>query len=244
MSNIKTTLYQKSGIWLIVFFVFAVVGFWRSYYSLPDRDISFYEHFHGISMSLWCLLLIAQAFLIRLKKYPIHRLLGKVSFILFPILILSTFLLIHASLGRAGFINSRILVALSLMVNATIVLVIIYSLGMYFRKDRLTHARYMVCSVFPMFTPITDRIIYNFIRPLVPIAPKIEGMPLVPFYGFLLADILVIGLVIWDWKTNRKIGAFAVVLALLLMYHISVFTFYLFPFWKNFGVWFLGLNLT
>jgi hypothetical protein len=244
MPNIKTTLYQKSGYWLIVFFVFAVAGFWRSYYSLPDRDISFYEHFHGISMTLWCLLLIAQAFLIRLKKYPVHRLLGKASFILFPILILSTFLLINASLGRAGFINSRILVALSLMVNATIILVIIYSLGMYFRKDRLTHARYMVCTVFPMFTPITDRIIYNFIRPLVPVAPKIEGMPLVPFYGFLLADILVIGLVIWDWKTNRKIGAFAVVLALLLMYHISVFTFYQFPFWKNFGVWFLGLNLT
>jgi hypothetical protein len=238
------SLYKKSAFWLILFFVSAVFGFWKSYYSVPDKSLSFYQHFHGISMTVWCLMLILQAFLIRFKKYDIHRLVGKSSFVVFPILILSTFLLIHFSLGSSGNINSRILYAMSLMVNATLVLIAIFGLGMYFRKDRLTHARYMICTIFPMFTPITDRIIYNYIRPLVSLAPKIEGMPIVPFFGFLLADLIVIGLAIWDWKSHKRADVFVIVLGLLLIYHISVFTFYRFSFWSSLTEWFLWLNLT
>ena len=130
------------------------------------------------------------------------------------------------------------------MFNATVVLSIIYGLGMYFRKDRLTHARYMLCTIFPMFTPITDRIIYNYIRPLIPLAPKIEGTPIVPFYGFLLADLIVIGLAVWDWKTHKRKDVFMIVLGLLLIYHISMFTFYKFSFWRAFTEWFLSLQLT
>jgi len=236
-------LYQKSAFWLILFFGIAVFGFWKSYYSFPDKDISFYQHFHGISMTIWCLMLIGQAFLIRYKKFQIHRLVGKGSYLLFPILILSTFLLIHVGLSGIGLIKTGVLYSLSLMVNATVALVIIYGLGIYFRKDRLTHARYMVCTIFPLFTPITDRIIYNYIRPLVEYAPTIEGNPIVPFFGFLLADLILIGLVIWDWKSNKRKDVFLIVLGILLLYHISVFTFYQFGFWEGFGSWFLGIRM-
>lgn len=228
---------------MILFFGFAVFGFWRSYYSLPEKPISFYEHFHGISMTIWCLTLIGQAFLIRYKKFQIHHLVGKASFVFFPILIISTFLLIHASLGASGSLRTTVLYQMALMVNATIALVIIYGLGMYFRKDRLTHARYMICTIFPMFTPITDRIIYNFIRPLVPLAPKIEGISIVPFYGFLLANLIVLGLAIWDWKAHKRKDVFLIVLGILLLYHISVFTFYRFKFWESFTAWFLGVGV-
>ncbi|MFD2200409.1 hypothetical protein [Shivajiella indica] len=238
------SLYQNSAFWLVLFFGFAVFGFWKSYFSFPQKDLSFYQHLHGISMTIWCLMLIGQAFLIRFKKFEIHHLVGKSSFVIFPILIISTFLLIHFSLSSFGRINTAILYQMALIVNATIVLVIIYGLGMYFSKDRLTHARYMVCTIFPMFTPITDRIIYNYIRPLIPLAPKIEGMPIVPFFGFLLADIIVIGLTIWDWKAHKLKDVFLVVLGLLLLYHVSVFTFYKFGFWHDFTNWFLGLELT
>jgi hypothetical protein len=238
------SLYQKSAFWLILFFGFAVFGFWRSYYSLPEKPISFYEHFHGISMTVWCLMLIGQAMLIRFNKFTVHRVIGKSSFILFPLLIISTFLLIQASLGSKGSVNTALLYQMSLMVNATIALTVIYGLGMYFRKDRLTHARYMVCTIFPMFTPITDRIIYNYIRPLVPLAPEIEGMPIVPFYGFFLANLIVIGLAAWDWRAHKRKDVFPIVLGILLLYHLSVFTFYRFTFWESFTVWFLGLGLT
>lgn len=237
-------LYQRSAIFLVAFFGFALLGFWSSYFSILGQDMSFYAHFHGIFMTLWCLMLIAQAALIRFKKYSIHTLVGKASYLIFPILILSTILLIHATVRKSPEVNLDTYLSLALMINATVVLVVIYSLGIYFQKDRFTHARYMVCTIFPLFTPITDRIIYNYIPVMVELAPKVEGIPAVPFFGYLLADLLVIGLAAWDWKTHRRKDVFLIVLALLVIYHVSFFTFYKIPAWQEFSAWFYGLALT
>ncbi|RIW18241.1 hypothetical protein D0X99_00645 [Algoriphagus lacus] len=242
--NLNLFLYQKSAIYLIVFFGFTLIAFWSSYYSVLGQDMSFYVHFHGIFMTLWCLMLIAQAVLIRVKKYRIHTGVGKASYLIFPILILSTILLIHATVRKSPEVNLDTYLSLALMLNATVVLAIIYGLGIYFQKDRFTHARYMVCTIFPLFTPITDRIIFNYIPGLVELAPKLEGIPIVPFFGYLLADLLVIGLALWDWKTHRRKDAFLIVLLLLLIYHVSLFTFYKIPAWQEFSAWFYGLALT
>jgi hypothetical protein len=242
--NLNQFLYQKSAVYLIAFFGFALLAFWSSYYSILGRPMNFYVHFHGIFMTLWCLMLIAQAFFIRAKKYSVHSLVGKASYLIFPVLILSTILLIHATIRKDSQVNLGTYISMALMMNATLVLAIIYGLGIYFQKDRFTHARYMVCTIFPLFTPITDRMIYKFVPGLVELAPKLEGSPMVPFFGYLLADLLLIGLAVWDWKTHRRKDVFLIVLALLLIYHISFFTFYKIPAWQDFSAWFYGLELT
>jgi len=242
--NLNQFLYQRSAIYLIAFFGFALLAFWNSYFSILRKPMTFYVHFHGIFMTLWCLMLIVQAFLIRAKKYTIHTIIGKASYLIFPLLILSTLLLIHATIRKSPEVNFGTYFSMTLMFNATVVAAIIYCLGIYFRKDSLTHARYMVCTIFPMFTPLTDRIIYKYIQPLIEFAPKLEGVPVVPFFGFLLADLLVISLAVWDWKTHQRKDVFLIVLGLLLIYHISLFTFYKFGFWQDFSAWFYRLNLT
>lgn len=242
--SLNQFLYQRSVIYLIAFFGFALFAFWSNYFSILGQPMSFYFHFHGIFMILWCLMLIAQALLIRTKKYSIHTVIGKTSYLIFPLLILSTLLLIHATVRKSPEVNLGTYFSMALMFNATVVLVIIYGLGIFFRKDRLTHARYMVCTIFPLFTPVTDRIIYKYIPSLVQFAPQVEGFPIVPFFGFLLADILVIGLAVWDWKIHKRKDVFLIVLASLLIYHSSLFIFYKIPAWQNFSSWFYGLELT
>lgn len=244
MNQLTIALYRKSGFLFLAFFACVILAFWSSYYSILGRSVSFYIHFHGVLMTGWCLMLIAQAFLIRTKKYRIHTWVGKTSYLIFPVLILSTILLIQATIRKDEQVDFGTYYSMALMLNATVVLVIIYGLGIYFRKDRLTHARYMICTIFPVFTPITDRIIYKYIPGLVEYAPKINGFPVVPFYGFLLADLLVIWLAIWDWKTHRRKDVFLIVLGLLLIYHVSLFTFYQIPAWRLFSAWFFGLGLT
>jgi hypothetical protein len=152
--------------------------------------------------------------------------------------------LIHATITKDAQVNLGTYVSMALMLNATLVFAGIYGLGIYFQKDRFTHARYMACTIFPLFTPITDRIIYKFLPTLVDFAPKIQGSPMVPFFGFLLADLIVAGLAIWDWKTHKRKDVFLIVLGLLVIYHISLFTFYQIPAWRLFSAWFYNLPLT
>ena len=241
--NINKFLFQKSWIYFGLFFAFALWGFWPSYYSDLSRDYSPETHLHGIGMTLWCLMLISQAYLIRTNRRTLHSYVGKASYVLVPFIALSTVNLTHFSLQDNLPVNAAVSSDLALMLNATLLFLIIYGLAIYYRKDSLTHARYMFCTIFPMFTPITDRIIYNYFRPLVEFAPTIGGSPVVPFYGFLIANMIVGGLAIWDWRSNNRKDVFLPVLGMLLLYHLSVFTFHLIPAWNNFGEWFLGLKI-
>jgi hypothetical protein len=52
-----------------------------------------------------------------------------------------------------------------------------------------------------------------------------------------------VGLIAWDWLKNRRFGAFASALAVVLLYQASVLTFYRFEFWQSFTYWFRGLPL-
>lgn len=237
-------LFQRGVYWFGAFFLFALIAFWKNYYSFPDKNIDFYTHFHGIVMTVWVLLLIGQASLIRYKKYNTHRLLGRSSYLIVPLLVISTVLLVHANADKSPDVDLRNLYRFALMLNATFVLALIYGLGIYYFNTPMIHARFMISTVFPMFTPVTDRIIAHYIRPLINYAPKLGDITVLPFYGFLLADLILIGLIFWDWKANRRLDVFVYVLGLLVLFHISVFTLPYMDFWEKFGRWFVTLSIT
>jgi len=122
-----------------------------------------------------------------------------------------------------------------------IAFLIFYGLAIYNKKKPTVHARLMVCTAFPMFTPITDRIIFIYFPSVVGYLPTIEQNPIAPVVGFAMADLILIGLSIWDWKSHRRWNVFPVALVILLLYHYSVMNFYKFEFWKDFSNWFYAL---
>lgn len=242
--NLNQSLYRHSVWYFVLFSIVVVWAFWPSYYSQVQRQADFHNHTHGIAMSAWILLLIAQAWLIRIRKFSIHRTLGKLSYLVMAILIILTFNMIHSRMQTSGALSKMHLVSMALMVNGTLSLIAIYGLAIYYRKQPLVHARYMICTIFPLFTPLTDRLIYRNFQPMIAYAPTIDGNPIVPFFGFLLADLLVLGLLLWDWKSNARLDVFPKVLIILVLYHISLFTFYKLPIWNSFSNWFLSLPLS
>ncbi|MBK6479512.1 MAG: hypothetical protein IPF93_14950 [Saprospiraceae bacterium] len=60
----------------------------------------------------------------------------------------------------------------------------LFALAIYHRKHPGLHARYMVSTIFPLFTPVTDRLIHHHFKPILALVPKLEGIPLVPTAGF------------------------------------------------------------
>lgn len=240
----ENTLYRNTVFYFILFFMLALLAFWTSYYGVLRQPMSMAIHLHGITMTLWCLMLISQAFLIRTKRHPLHRIMGKFSYILVPFILFSGAHLAHITVSEAQPGTSAYYYMIALMYNALIVFTIFYSLAIRNRKKPLNHARFMLCTIFPLVTPVTDRIIYKYIDSLVPLAPTIQGMPVVPTFGFVLADMIVLGLLIWDWKVNQKLNVFPIVLGVLVLYHISVLTFWKYPFWQKFGDWVMRLPLS
>jgi hypothetical protein len=102
----------------------------------------------------------------------------------------------------------------------------------------------MIATLFPLFTPVTDRLVGAYLRPLVAFVPRIEGNPIVPAVGFALADLILLALTVWDWRANRRFGVFAGALGALLVYHAATFGLHRVPAWNAFCVAFLGWPLT
>lgn len=239
-------LYKKAFWVFIAFFIFALWAFWPGYFSpvLGQEVVEPRYHTHGLAMTVWCVMLITQAYLIRINKRPLHKIIGRFSYVLMPFILLATFNLVHhLMIGTTEWRNIQ-LFNLALMVNAAVILAILYGLAIYHRKNPLLHARYMVCTIFPLFTPVTDRLIHHHFRSIIPMMPTIDAVPIVPLFGFIAADILLILLALWDWKAHRRKDAFIVSLVLLILYHISTVTFYRFEWWGRFGDWFVSLPLS
>lgn len=236
--SLERSLYQRSYFYFIIFFVFVLVGFWLTYFvKILDME-SYRMHVHGIVLLLWCAMLIAQPYLIRTRRYALHKRTGAFSYILVPLIVATTLDLFHFRLRNSS-LGPVDLAFVALVVNALIVFVILYGLAIYNRKKPAIHGRYMICTVFPMFTPVTDRIIQAHFPFLLKYLPTIGDEPAVPLVGFLLADLILLGLCMWDWRSHRRWNVFSVALALLLLYHYSFLNFYKFPFWKSFcAVWF------
>ncbi len=233
MPDLTGSIYRHSAFLFVTFFILTLWAFWSSYYGVLERPHSTSVHLHGISMTLWCVMLIMQALLIRYRKHHIHRVTGKLSFLLVPFILVAGVIMAHDTIGnvRAGTTAYYYLAAL--MFNSLIVFAILYILAIVHRKTPATHARYMICTILPLMTPVTDRIIYKNFRELVSYVPVIEGMPVIPTIGFLLANILLCVLLIWDWRAHRRLNVFPFVLGLLVLYHISVLTFYRYGFWRT-----------
>lgn len=239
--KLEKTLYQKGYLYFIVLFMFMIWGFWFTYFSKLGEQGNYRLHFHGITLISWCLMLIVQPWLIRSKKIALHKKVGLISYLLVPLLLFSTTDLLKFRLSGVKQMSPYLNFATALVLNALLVFVILYALAIYHKNKGTIHARYMLCTVFPMIPPITDRIIASNFPSLLKYLPTLEGYPLVPIYSFAIVDILLLFLCIWDFKSHKRWNVFPFVLLLSVGYQFSVLNFYKFGFWATFGDWFLAL---
>ena len=195
--KLEKSLYQKSYIYFIVFFLFMLWGFWFTYFTKILDQENYRMHLHGTALILWCLMLIVQPYLIRTKKVKIHKKIGKFSYLLVPFILFSTIDLLKYRLHGKVELSNADNFFITLVLNALVTFLILYGFAIYHKGKGSIHARYMLCTAFPMFTPITDRIINIHFPSLLNYFPTIDGDPIVPIFGYVLADILLLGLCIW-----------------------------------------------
>src|SRR6186997_1237627 len=157
--KLERNLLERSHFYFLAFFLMVVAAFWLTYVTRFFEQENYRMHAHGITLFLWCIMLILQPWLIRNKMTSLHRRVGKFSYVLVPVLLFTTFDLLRYRIRSLPQVDYAFV---ALVVNALIVFIIFYALAMYNRKKSGVHARYMLCTIFPFFTPATDRIIHLY----------------------------------------------------------------------------------
>jgi hypothetical protein len=233
------------GVRLFAAFTMAmVVAFWPSYFSRLALQPSTHHHAHGLAMSLWLVLLVAQASLMRSGNRALHRRLGLVSYALVPVIVVVTLRFVHYTLQEGPpQLGAFGLFFLALVVMTLVAFVALFVLAMLNRATPAVHARFMVATVFPLFPPVTDRLIARFLPSIIDDMPRIGGAPIVQCVGFGIADAILLGLALWDWRANGR-RVFLAALAIVVAGQTAILTLHRFEFWQVFGPWFVSLPLS
>ena len=147
--------YRYLGYSLFLLIPLTFLGFFKTYFVQFfnfNENIDSFVHLHALIASIWIIILIAQPILILNKKNKVHKRIGKISYIVFPLLILS---FVPQMIKIA---NSENVKNLFYPLADCILLIIFYSLAIYNRKTAPKHMRYMIAIALVFLGPTIGRI--------------------------------------------------------------------------------------
>lgn len=210
--------YRNISYLFVALLLISFIGFFQTYIvNFPTFTGSVTaHHVHGFLLVLWIALLIAQPLLIRTKKLELHRLLGKASYVLVPLIVLSILMVTRVQYGRGVAQNSPAEVLDYGMYMTFVDLVsfmTLYGLSMWYRRVPAVHMRYIIaCSVI-FFNPAFGRI--NIIH---------FGMPLElgVVMSYVYCDTILLGFLIYDFVKRKPYRPYLYALVFLLICHSSL----------------------
>lgn len=143
-------VYWISALFIILILFGVQWGFYESYTShFPTfENATPVIHIHGALLMIWLSLLVLQPMLIYFKKAKLHRTIGKVSFVLGPLIIISLFLVGRGGYWRALgiFPENENLAVMALDIRGLVSFAIFWTLAMAYRKIPAAHMRYMIAT--------------------------------------------------------------------------------------------------
>ena len=234
----KPRLYLSAGWWVAALLLVALFAFWPVYVVKLPFEAELFVNLHTAGVVLWMLLLIAQPWLIGRGRRPLHKRIGRVSYVLVPYIVVTSLLLAHqrtAALSEADF--ARFGHSLYLPLAGVVTFAAAWALAIVHRREPFLHGRYMVGTVFALFDPIVARLLL-FHSGLTP------DENLYPLIGFGSADLTLLLLLWLDRREPRGRRAWLVLLPIYVLVHLGWFTIARTDAWFEAARWYVALPLT
>lgn len=224
----------RSGPWFAVFLVVALIAFWPSYLSRIGAQTA-YTHLHASTATLWMVLLIAQPALIRARRLDLHRMLGRLSLGLVPVVVGSMVLLAHSrisGLGGEAFAGQSYL--LYLQISQVALFALCFGAAIWTRRRTELHARFMILTGVTLVDPVGVRLMvwadlgaWNY-----------------QWLTFGLMDLVILGLIWLERDSPRGRGVFPAMLPVFVLAQLpALLGFTGTSVWRTFARWFAELPL-
>ena len=183
-------VYRNSALFAILLLAGIQWGFYKNHTSeFPNFvDKTVIIHIHGALLMTWILLLIVQPVLIKTGRNELHRTIGKVSYVLGPLIIIFLFLVGKGSYWRSigKFPEHDILRDIVLDARGLYSFAIFWALAMLYRKDSTVHMRYMIATGILAIGPGVGRGLINTLGLDIGTALTITDVVSLVIVGFLL----------------------------------------------------------
>lgn len=226
--------YINSGYALLLYVPLMIAGFYVTYFAVLFSPKPAISHIHFGLMVLWMSMVIAQPFLIKNKKTGWHRTLGKASYVVLPLVLLSGCVLLKYGYdnhvgnlsrqlvnGFPKFTHEQIIHEGALYILLGFVymvwLAVCYLLAVVHRKKAAAHARYMIAAALTLTGPIIDRIFFALLG-----VTRVVGIP-AESISFLIIDLVLTSLLIYDIRKENSTRPLIIALMVYLIGQLFYF---------------------
>ena len=151
---------------MLLLFIALQIGFHPTYIKhFPAfKPFTWLHHVHGALMASWIILLVVQPILIHTGKNKAHRFMGKLSYLIAPLMIVSMYLILRFTYHKHVIDVSP---EAEISNQAPIIMqlfgfTVLYSLGVIYRKHTFYHLRFMIGTAILMIIPIVGRIFFEY----------------------------------------------------------------------------------
>lgn len=204
--------YRFISFFFVALFAISVYGFKFYFSQFPQFEkFTWVHHIHVATLTLWFALLVIQPVLIYKKKIHLHRVLGKVSYFLVPVIIYCMLLAMktqYVKTGSFGMQESARLALIYLPAAALIPFVILYILAIINKKKPRIHMRYMIATAVSLLGPGIGRI--NF---------GITEFTSAVLFAFALSDMFFIVLLVFEYFKTKTYSPYIISLLICLFFH-------------------------
>ena len=193
MTNAK--FYKNVHLYLALGLIVVFWGFSQSYFGRLGQTAAPY-HVHGISATLWMVILIIQPYLYSINKLKLHKYLGWSTVILVPTIIIGGFEMMKLMIQNQANYPPNIVYRLAFIDALTLLgFGVLYFLAIYFRKHLKLHARFMVSTIFGPLNPALTRVFF-----IMGLASSFDQSLT---YSYLIIELILL-FVIWKERKSKE----------------------------------------
>ncbi|MEQ1692224.1 MAG: hypothetical protein ABMA00_13120 [Gemmatimonas sp.] len=160
--------YRTFHLWMLIPFAISILGFSYSYY-MTLNTATFHQHVHGLSATLWYVLVVVQPHLIvRKQDVQRHRTLGAVGLILAGVVAGSAFAIIPKNIDNVQTLDpngffSPTFAYFATVIDFVLVSMFITSVGMAIisikQRNVVNHVQWLLASVLFVLSPGLARLL-------------------------------------------------------------------------------------
>ncbi len=248
-ANRSRSPYRYLWIALALLVPAVLLGFAKSYRSsltFSGQPMTAIIHVHSALMMLWILMLIGQAWFIRTKRYKAHRWVGRSSFLIAPLTLLMSVVVIHGTLNQKmpniTTLDARFeIYDLMQLIGFGLA----WALALVYRARIPLHVRFMVSTALAFGNAILFRILINWFQwvPGMNVAGNPANINNVAAVNGAVLVLTLLGLIAADWRLGIRRSPFWLVTVTTVIIHTGFFTFTKTEWWMALVLWFADLSL-
>jgi hypothetical protein len=206
----RLRIFQNAHRWYAAMIVLCVIAFTPTYAFVFQRA-TWMVHLHAFAMMLWVVMLFAQGWSIRAKRFAWHRAIGRSSYLIAPLMILTGLVVIHQFLRRGNDGVTDLEATLStLPFHGVMLFAINYGFAIYHRRQPAAHARWMAGTALIVTAGV--------VRICVVYAGSTQQMA--THTADLVAQVFLVRLILSDWRDGYRTSPFIPILLMHLPLHV------------------------